>query len=325
MGAVDLRNIVVVPCEWGEATYPIYFVDAESEEMLHVVRIKKKPWANIEKPDIANNPDDYHVSPDEKRLLIRAGSAALILDMDSFEEIYEPYMQSWWFFRRPNLMRKFERLSGALDLLNREVLKKEAGFLPWEAMLSGGNGGFPDSNHVTVSTDKEVRTYDLRSGELVAAEANPYFLKGIFEVALGMYEGIAPLGVSSVKLPPTPFTIAASLLSKYKAWGWLHAPSLDSSMSAHPYPGAPDRIVCSLFRVSSRDWFVLPYDFLRGEVPGWHGFDCDGWPIPMYGLGRRIAEEYRGLLRIVLVGVSLSSMLCRLLVLVLIPMGVLLF
>ena len=286
--------MVVVPCDWAKATYPIYFVDAESGETLHIVRIKKKPWANIKEPHITNGPDDYHISPDEKKLLMRAGSAALIVDLDSFEEVYEPYMQSWWFFRRPNLMRKFERLGGALSLLNRKVIEREIGFLPWGAMLGGGDGGFPDNNHVTVCTDKEVRTYDLRSGELIAAETNPYFLKSVFESALGIYEGIAPLGVSSVKLPPAPFTIAASLLSKYKAWGWLHAPSLDSEMSAYPYPGDPGRVVCGLLRVSSRDWFVLPYDFLRGEVPGWHDFDCDGWPIPMYGLGRRIAEEYRG-------------------------------
>lgn len=285
---------MVVPSDWGVASFPIYFVDVGSGEILHIVRMKEKPWVGTKKMYISNYADDYHVSPDERKLLMRVGLAALVVDLDCFEEVYEPYMQSWWFFRRPDLMKKFERLGGAISLLNRRILEREVGFLPWEVMLGGGDGGFPDNNHVTISTNKEIRTYDLRSGELVANEANPYFLKSIFGATLGMYEKVVPLGVGSVKLPPAPFTIAASLLSKYRAWGWLHAPSLDSSIRAYAYPRIPSRVVCGLLRVSYRDWFVLPYDFLRDEFPGWCGFDCDGWPIPVNGLGRRIAEGFRG-------------------------------
>lgn len=285
----------MVPCDWARMTYPIFLVDAASGETIHVIRLGKEEWAKNIRARLSVHRNDYHVSQDEQRLLISiAEPVAVVVDLRDMKTIYEPYLHAWWFMRKPRLMKRFEKMGGAMGLMKAKFLDKEIGWLPWRGMIEGGYGGFPDNNHVLISAEREARMYDLKTGDLVAREENPYVLKSLFEQTFGFRSKLRPLGVSSVKLPPAPFMIVGNILARHGGWGWLSGPNLDSGAEAFPYPRDYRRIVCRLTRVSSRDAFILPYDYLENFVPEWSGFSGDGWPVPTYSLGRMIVREDRG-------------------------------
>lgn len=280
---------MVVGSTWGKATRPIYLIDMGSGELLHVIRVGKKPWARIAWVDNNVGYAEHSLSPDERRLFIAVPSpAAVIVDLDSFEEIWEPYLASWWFWHRPRYMKKFERIGGALDLMKKKLLDKVLGTTDWVRMCSTVGGGFVSNRYVLTGGGEEARMYDLKSGELIAKEENPYVLRGLVGMFRGSDSRIGVLQVSKVKVPPTPFIIATNIRVKYKASGYLHAPSLSSGMSVDPYFGDPHKLYAYLVRVSREDFYFLPYDFMVDEVLGWVGFREDGWPIPLDLFGKRL-------------------------------------
>lgn len=205
-----MRNMIVVHSNWAIRTYPIYIVDAETGEVLRTIRLGDVEWARRVGIRLTMMYGDYHVSPDERKLLLGPTKpTAIIVNLDSMETTHEPYLNAWWFGARPKLMKKFERLGGAVELMEKRIPEKALGWLPWKSLLEGGYGGFADNNHVLICTSWEARMYDLRSGELIAGETNPYVLKSLFEThILGVSRKIFALPVSSVKLPPQPMLIA---------------------------------------------------------------------------------------------------------------------
>ena len=303
----------MVHSNWAIMTYPIYILDVKTGEMLHTIRLGEIGWARRIGIRLTMMYGDYHVSPDERRLLLGPTKpTAIIVDLKDMETIYEPYLNAWWFGARPKFMKKFERLGGSVELMKKRVPEKALKWLPWKSLLEGGYGGFPDNNHVLICTTREARMYDLRTGELIAGKTNPYVLKSLFEThILGVGGKISVLSVSSVKLPPQPILIVGNILARYGGHWHLDSPTLRSAMEAYPYPGDARRIVCRLKRVSTKDMYLLTYDYLNNIVPNWRGFSEDGWPTPMYGLGRRIIREYRSKIEDVIdvnvMGVKLSG------------------
>ena len=286
-----MRNICIIGSYRSRITWPIYVVDMKSGEVLHTVRVGEKPWAKIMGVDILAGYGHHSISPDEKKIFISITTpAAIILDLETFEEKYEPYLRSWWFWHKPKLMKKFERLGGAMELVRREkLLDKELGTDSWK-WASNSGGGFATNRHVLVGAGNEARMYDVESGELIAREENPYFLKSIADQIRGVRRKLGPLRVRSVKVPPTSFLIAGTLLRKYNAWGYIRAPSTSSGMAVDPYFGDPHKMFLFL---GGRDRYCFVYDFIRNEAPGWAGFGEEGWPVPRFG----IVEDLRPYIR----------------------------
>lgn len=188
-----MRNMLVVPNNGGELTHPVYFFDSASGEFLYAVRmhnagyIKKLLMLTENRRRIVSmrgiSSAEYSVAPGKDKLFIKTWRpGVMIVDVESFGEVHEPYLPTWLLWMEPRLVKWFERFGGGSELIEKRVdeVDRAASWVPrsWVDYLIAGGGGFVDDRHVLVGAFNEVRLYDLEDG-LVAREENPHFLRGV--------------------------------------------------------------------------------------------------------------------------------------------------
>jgi len=302
-----MRGMLVILNDSGRLTYPIYFLDPNSGEVLHVVRMGHAGYikelmrltgnsSRIVKMESIRSAE-HSAAPSGNRIFIKTlRPGVVIVDTRSFEKIHEPYLPSWLLWMEPRLLRWFERLGGASELIGRHLddVDGAASWVPngWVRWLAEGGGGFVDDRFVLVGAFDEVRLYDLRDG-LVAREENPHFLRRVMEQLLGVSRGLGPVGVSSVRVPPNIFSFARSIVRRDPRWFGRVNVAFPACIVPRPIRGDRRYFVGMFHNVCLLgDSFFALCDYREADFAVWEsGFSEDGWPLAPHLFLRRLLEE----------------------------------